>query len=103
MTSRSPGALRLLALRVDLLVELAQTAREILDAPVVTQLAASSRDAAPVAVSGCVAHFGWLKIRRNVAKFGSGLSSGDVSDCFVVGTFRIAFENIASACVFVVR
>src|SRR5881227_4364775 len=43
------------------------------------------------------------KILRNVAKFGSGLISGEFSDAFVVGTFRMRFENCARKWLFVVR
>ena len=43
------------------------------------------------------------KIFRNVAKFGSGLITGEFSDAFVVGTFRMRFENFARKVGFVVR
>ena len=62
-----------------------------------------SRWAEPSGVTGIVADFGWTKIFVNVAKFGSGLSSFDFAAAAVEGTFRIPFENIARAWVFVVR
>ena len=62
-----------------------------------------SRCAEPSGVTGIVADRGWTKIFVNAAKFGSGLSSGDFAAAAVEGTFRMPFENVARACVFVVR
>src|ERR671931_2219872 len=59
--------------------------------------------ALPTAVIGSVVFFGFAKIFRNVAKCLSGLISFDVREAFVVGTFRIPFENSASGWLFVVR
>src|SRR5213593_4083914 len=52
---------------------------------------------------GDVVDLGLAKILRNVAKCGSGLISGEVSDALVVGTLRIRFENCARKWLFVVR
>src|SRR4051794_6834942 len=57
----------------------------------------------PAAVIGTVPECESVKIFRNVAKCGSGFSSFERDDDTVEGTFRIPFENFASACVFVVR
>src|SRR3989442_12834743 len=57
----------------------------------------------PAAVIGDVVECEFPKIFRNVAKYGSGLISGDLSDARVVGTFRSPLERIASAWLFVVR
>src|ERR1044071_1440611 len=60
-------------------------------------------NALPTAVIGIVVFFGLPKILMNVAKCGSGLISGDLSDAFVVGTFRNPFESSARAWLLVVR
>ena len=52
---------------------------------------------------GLVFELGFAKSFRNVLKCASGLMSGDVSEAFVVGTFRTPFEKIASAWLSVVR
>ena len=62
-----------------------------------------SRCAEPSGVTGIVDERGCVKIFVNVAKFGSGFSSFERAAAVVDGTLRIPFENVASACVFVVR
>ena len=57
----------------------------------------------PIGVIGVVCEFLLAKIFRNVAKFLSGISSCDVDELTVDGTFLIPFENFASAWSFVVR
>ena len=56
----------------------------------------------PDASIGDVPDFGFAKILRNVAKCASGTISVECVDATVDGTFLIALENSASACVFVV-
>src|SRR5437764_6857793 len=60
-------------------------------------------NAVPIGVIGVVVFFGLPKILMNVANFGSGLISGDVSDAFVEGTLRSPFDITASAWLLVVR
>ena len=58
--------------------------------------------ALPARVIGAVAEWGLLKMRTKVAKRLSGLSSGERPELRVEGTFRMPFENRASAWSFVV-
>jgi hypothetical protein len=54
-------------------------------------------------VIGAVVECGLPMILRNGAKCGSCWISDDFAEACVVGTFRIAFENWARKCGFVVR
>ena len=57
----------------------------------------------PIGVIGVVCECGLTKILMNVRKCLSGISSGDLAELTVDGTFLIPFENFASAWSFVVR
>src|SRR4029079_16456042 len=57
----------------------------------------------PIGVIGVVWECGLTKILMNVRKCLSGISSGDLAELTVDGTFLIPFENFASAWSFVVR
>ena len=52
---------------------------------------------------GFVDDFGLLKMSMNVAKFASGIRSGDLADDVVEGTSRRPFDSSASALSSVVR
>jgi len=54
-------------------------------------------------VIGVVVELLFVKTFKNVLKCASGSSSGDLDELTVEGTFRIPFENFASAWSFVVR
>jgi hypothetical protein len=51
---------------------------------------------------GDVPDLGWLNILMNGEKCASGWISFELPEAVVVGTFRIPFENVASAWLFVV-